>query len=119
MSHVKEGEPRETKDEKIRCLCTREVESGEMVCCKICKGWSHIRCLGMKEDARVMEGRSFVCYFCLSTSLVQMRREVGELREDMSIMKCELDDRREENKTLRGLGLRGSQGQEVSKCVTV
>ena len=76
MSPVKEGEPEETSDKVIRCFCTREVESGKMVCCEVCEGWLHIRCLGMKEDAGVMEGKAFVCYFCLSVCLVQMRREV-------------------------------------------
>ena len=70
MSFVKEGEPGETKDEAIRCLCTREVESGEMVCCEICEGWSHIRCLGMKEDAGVMEGRSFAIFAFFACLLV-------------------------------------------------
>ena len=36
VSLVKEGEPGETRDEAIRCLCTREVESVEVVCCEIC-----------------------------------------------------------------------------------
>ena len=120
VSLVKEGEPGlgETRDEAIRCLCTREVESGEMVCCEICEGWSHIRCLGMKEDAGVMEGKSFVCYFCLSACLVQLRKEVGGLREEMSMMKSEMDEMRVENERLRGLGLGGSQREEVLECMT-
>ena len=98
VSLAKEGEPGlgETRDEAIRCLCTREVESREMVRCEICEGWSHISCLGMKEDAGVMEGKSFVCYFCPSACLVQLCKEVGGLKEEMSMMKNEMDEMRGE-----------------------
>ena len=52
-----------------------------MVRCEICEGWSHIRCLqlGIKEDARVMEGRSVVYYIllvCLSGAVAQRSRGV-------------------------------------------
>ena len=49
---------------------------------------------------------------------MQLHKEVGGSREEMSVMKGELDDMREENERLRGLGLGESQGEEVSKCVT-
>ena len=28
-------------DETVRCLCSRRVEEGEMVCCDVCQRWSH------------------------------------------------------------------------------
>ena len=63
-------------DEAIRCLCACKVESGEMVCCDVCEGWSHLRCIGMKEGVGVMEGKEFVCHFCVSACLLAMRTEV-------------------------------------------
>ena len=47
-----------------------------MVCCDVCEGWSHLRCMGMKEGVGLMEGKVFVCHFCLSKCLVSLRNEV-------------------------------------------
>ena len=44
-------------DETVRCLCTRRVEEGEMVCCDVCQRWSHLRCIGMKEGVEMIEGK--------------------------------------------------------------
>ena len=41
-------------DEAIRCLCACKVDSGEMVCCDVCKECFHLRCIGMKEGVGVM-----------------------------------------------------------------
>ena len=43
----------------------------------VCQGWSHLRCIGMKEDVRVMEGKEFVCHFCLSACLLMLRKVVS------------------------------------------
>ena len=59
----------ENSNEAIRCLCACKMESGEMVCCDVCKGCSHLRCIGMKEGVGVMEGREFVWHFCVSACL--------------------------------------------------
>ena len=88
-------------DETVRCLCSRRVEEGEMVCCDVCQRWSHLRCIGMKEDVGVMEGKEFVCYFCLSTCLLALRKEVGELRKELHLTKMEMKGLREENGKLR------------------
>ena len=45
-------------DEVVRCHCACTDESGEMMCCDVCGGWSHLKCIGVKEGVRVMEGRS-------------------------------------------------------------
>ena len=57
-------------DEAIRCLCACKVDSGEMVCCDVCKECSHLRCIGMKEGVGVMQGKEFVCHFCVSACLL-------------------------------------------------
>ena len=50
----------ETSNEAIRCLCACKLESGEMLCCDVCKGCSHLRCIGMKEGVGVMEGKELL-----------------------------------------------------------
>ena len=67
----------EASEEVIKCLCACRVEKGEMVCCDVCKSWSHLKCIGMKEGVKVIEGKEFVCYFCLSACLLALQREVG------------------------------------------
>ena len=56
----------EGRDEVVRCLCACTDESGEMVCSDVCVGWSDLKCIGTKEGVGVMEGKEFVCYFCIS-----------------------------------------------------
>ena len=73
-----------------------------MVCCDVCEGWSHLRCMGMKEGVGLMEGKVFVCHFiCLSKCLVSLRNEVGVLREELSLVKSELKETRDENERLK------------------
>ena len=86
----------ETSDESIKCICACNVEKGEMVCCDVCEGWTHLRCIGMKEGVGGMEGKEFVCYFCVSACLLAMRRDVEGLRK-------ELKETREENGRLRSV----------------
>ena len=56
---VGEGE----EDVGVRCLCARSVERGDMVCCDVCGGWSHLSCIGVKAGASLLEGKDFVCFF--------------------------------------------------------
>ena len=88
-------------DETVRCLCTRRVEEGEMVCCDVCQKWFHLRYIGMKEGVGVMEGAEFVCYFCLSTCLLALQKEMGELRKELHLTKVEMKGLREENGKLK------------------
>ena len=55
-----EGRVDERVKEVIRCLCACREEKGEMVCCDVCEGWSHLSCLEMKEGVGVMKGKEFV-----------------------------------------------------------
>ena len=87
----------------IRCLCARRVESGNRVCCDVCGGWSHLSCIGVKAGVSVLEGKYFVCFFCLSTCLLALRKEVGGLREELDVMHSKLTETREENEKLRSL----------------
>ena len=91
-----EGVNRSESAEAITCLCDCKKEKGEMVCCDVCEGWSHLRCMGMKEGVGLMEGKVFVCHFhCL-------RNEVGVLREELSLVKSELKETGDENERLKG-----------------
>ena len=95
-----EGVGRSESAEAITCLCDCKVEKGEMVCCDVCEGWSHLRCMAMKEGVGLMERKVFVCHFCLFKCLVSLRNEVGELREELSLVKSELKETRDEKKRL-------------------
>ena len=72
-----EGVGKSESAEAITYLCDCKVEKEEMVCCDVCEGWSHLRCMGMKGGVGLMEGKVFVCHFCLSKYLVNLRNEVG------------------------------------------
>ena len=78
---VKGGIDKMAGDKAVRCLCTSRVKEGEMVCCDVCQGWSHLRCIGMKEGVRVMEGKQFVCHFCLLACLLALQKEARELEK--------------------------------------
>ena len=68
---------REWKTEALaRCLCARRVERGDMVFCDVCGGWSHLSCIGVKAGASLLEGKDFVYFFCLSTCLLSLHKEV-------------------------------------------
>ena len=56
----------------------------------------------MKEGVGLMKGRVFVCHFCLSKCLVSLHNEVGVLREELSLVKSELQETRDENEWLKG-----------------
>ena len=88
-------------NEAVRCLCASRVEEEEMVCCDVCQRWSHLRCIGMKEGVGVMEGREFVCHFCLSACLLGLRKEVRKLEKELHNTKSEVKGLREENGKLK------------------
>ena len=98
---VGEGVGRLESAEAITCLCDCKVEKGEMVCCDVCESWSHLRCMGMKEGVGLMEGKVFVCHFCLSACLLALQKEVRELKKELHITKCEVKGLREENGKLK------------------
>ena len=56
-------------DGEVRCFCNGKRETGEMVQCEVCAGWFHFECLRMKEGVGVLDGRAFVCCFCLSVKV--------------------------------------------------
>ena len=72
-----------------------------MVCCNVCKSWSQLRCIGMKEGVEVMEGKEFMCYFCLSACLLTSQKEVGGLREELKAVKSDLKEASEERNRLK------------------
>ena len=71
-------------DGEVRCFCNDKREKGEMVQCEVCTGWFHLECLRMKQGVGVLDGRSFVCCFCLSVKVLELTSLVGELRGEMS-----------------------------------
>ena len=85
----------------ISCLCACREEKGEMVCCDVYEGWSHLSCLGMKEGVRVMGGKEFVCDFCTSACLLALQKEVDGLREELRSARVELKEMKEENGRLK------------------
>lgn len=81
----------ETGDEAIRCPCACMVDKGEIGCCDVCEGWSHLMCIGMKEGVGAKEGKEFVCLFFVSACLLALQKEVRRwLGEEHSAVKGEL-----------------------------
>ena len=91
----------ERVEEVISCLCACREEKGEMVCCDVCEGWSHHSCLGMKKGVGVMEGKEFVCHFCMPTCLLALQKEVVGLKEELRSARVELKEVKEENGRLK------------------
>ena len=63
--------------------------------------WSHLRCMGMKEGMGILEGKKFVCHFCLSACVMELRWEVKGLREDLTVVTDKLKVASEENEKLK------------------
>ena len=61
-----EDQQEETGDGSVRCICACNMEKGEMGCCDMCEGWTHLRCLGMKEGVGGMVGKECVLFLCAS-----------------------------------------------------
>ena len=87
-------------DGEVRCFCNVRKETGEMVQCEVCVGWFHLKCLRMKEGAGVLDGRAFVCCFCLSKKVLELSRFVGELQGEMSVLKRSVKELKRENDEL-------------------
>ena len=105
-------------DEAMRCLCACRVEEGEIVCCEVCQGWSHLRCIDRKEGVGVFEGKEFVCHLCMLACLLALHKKVGELRKDLRMTKSEVNWLREENGKLKdqsGLSVQKRIGQVNGK----
>ena len=47
-------------DNGIKCFCDSKMEKGEKVCCDVCFGWFHLKCMGMKKGAGITKGKGFV-----------------------------------------------------------
>ena len=92
---------REMLDDSIKCFCDRKVERGEMVCCDVCSGWFHLKCMGMKEGAGLMKGKEFVCHFCVSSVMLKMREEIVGLRRELDGVWNEMKRVTAENESLQ------------------
>ena len=84
-------------DGEVRCFCNDKREAGEMVQCEVCTGWFHLKCLRMKEGVGVLDGRAFVCCFCLSVKVLELTKVVGELRGEMTKLRESVEVLSKEN----------------------
>ena len=87
-------------DGEVRCFCNSQREAGEMVQCEVCAGWFHLECLRMKEGVGVLDGRAFVCCFCLSEKVLELTKLVGELRGEMIELRKSVEVLSKENDDL-------------------
>ena len=85
---------------EVRCFCNVRRETGEMVQCEVCAGWFHLKCLRMKEGVGVLNGRAFVCCFCLSMKVLELTRFVGELQGEMVVLKRSVKELKREKDEL-------------------
>ena len=85
---------------EVRCFCNDNREAGEMVQCEMCTGWFHVKCLRMKEGVGVLDGRAFVCCFCLSAKVLELTKLVGELRGEMIELRESVEVLSKENNDL-------------------
>ena len=82
---------------EVRCFCNSKREAGEMVQCEVCAGWFHLECLRMKEGVGVLDGRAFVCCFCLSAKVLELTKLVVELRGEMIELRVSVEVLSKEN----------------------
>ena len=87
-------------DGEVRCFCNDKREAGEMVQCEVCTGWFYLKCLRMKEGVGVLNGRAFVCCFCLSVKVLELTKVVGELRGEMTKLRESVEVLSKENDDL-------------------
>ena len=87
---------------EVPCFCNDNREAGEMVQCEMCTGWFHLECLRMKEVVHVgvLDGRAFVCCFCLSAKVLELTKLVGELRGEMIELRESVEVLSKENNDL-------------------
>ena len=110
--HDKGKKALEMAGKSVECLCSCKVERGEMVCCDLCEGWFHLECLGMKEGVGVLEGKDFVCHFCLSSCVLKLREQIVGLMEELGEARSELKEVKEVNGMLQD-----RMGQEETRRV--
>ena len=86
-------------DGEVRYFCNSQREAGEMVQCEVCAGWFYLECPRMKEAVGVLDGRAFICCFCLPVEVLELtklagelQREMIELRESVEVLSKENDD---------------------------
>ena len=53
---------------------------------------------GDELRCRVLEGKAFVCHFCLSACLLELCREVVGFRDELRLVKSELRETKEHNR---------------------
>ena len=105
-SYLEAGNPRvDASDDfgdegEVRCFCNVRRETGEMVQCEVCSGWFHLKCLRMKEGVGVLNGRAFVCCFCLSVKVLELSRFVGELQGEMVVLRKSVKELKREKDEL-------------------
>ena len=87
-------------DDEVRCFCNNKGRKVEMVQCEVCVGWFHLECLRMKEGVGVLDGKAFICCFCLSAKVLELTRLVGELWDEMTEMRESVEVLRKENDEL-------------------
>ena len=87
-------------DGEMRCFCNSQKEAGEMVQREVCAGWFHLECLRTKEGVGVLDGRAFVCCFCLSAKVLELTKLVGELRGEMIELRKSVEVLNKENDDL-------------------
>ena len=110
--HDKGKKALEMAGKSVECLCSCKVDKGEMVCCDLCEGWFHLECLGMKEAVGLLEGKDFVCHFCLSSCVLKLREQIVGLMEELGEARSELKKVKEENGMLQDW-----MGQEETRRV--
>lgn len=65
------------------------------------RGMVHYCFIGLKKGVGVMAGKEFVCYFCVSTCMLALEREVAGVKEKLCSAKAELKELKEDNRRLK------------------
>ena len=86
-----------------------------MVCCDVCGSWSHLSRIGVKAGVSLMEGNDFVCFFCISTCLLALRKEVRRGIERGNGSGEKGAEENEKLKCLEGMVQKGSEKLEVNE----
>ena len=69
-----------------------------MMRCDVCKGWTHLSCMRMKEVVGVVEGKELI--LC-ATFVLPRQKEVGRLRAELHSVRVELKEMKKENRRLK------------------
>ena len=79
----------------------RVSSAGEMVCCEVCSGGFHLKCMGMKEGMNLLKEKEFVCHLCVSSVMLKMREEIVELRRELEGVRKEMKSMEVQNALLQ------------------